>query len=292
MSALVTTPRNRMPVRHRFSERHDVGLEPETLMPPEMTPQATESRLDLIGNDKSARLSDLCNGGIEETRVKSGKPLIGEVRTDDQRSEAVAGFVKAVDRGLNRLGKRVGFVLVELALGSARADWRRDMTDPRSIAAKGLLSRPQVTDEVRVAMVGVVCRDDPGLAGCHPRHPQRDVIGLGSAAHKDGGSERVGKLRGQALDIVQNSAVQVTGMGVQPRGLFAQGRNDSWMAVPDVRDIVVAIEIAFSIRIPKPGSLASHDVDGFIVEGRRVRTQQPMPSFQQVVSRSHELLCR
>ncbi|OIQ63388.1 hypothetical protein GALL_550700 [mine drainage metagenome] len=58
------------------------------------------------------------------------------------------------------------------------------------------------------------------------------------------------KLSGQTLGIVQNPVVKVARMGVQGRRLRRNRRHNFRVAMPDMRHVVIAIQIAPPVGIP------------------------------------------
>ena len=166
------------------------------------------------------------------------------------------------------------------------------MTHPGGVPSDRSCSRVELADHVGVSVIRAVRGDNSGLAGCRPCHAKRNVVGFRSAAHKHCGGERVGKPFGQAFDIVEDVLVNVSRVRVEARRLLGNGGDDPGVAVSDVRDIVVTIEITVSIPIPEPLTATAYDMDRFTIECWRIGTEKPMPPLQEFFRRFHFLSSR
>ncbi len=70
-------------------------------------------------------------------------------------------------------------------------------------------------------------------------------------------------------------------MRIQCRLLFAERLDDMRVAVPDVRHVVVHVEVAIAVGIKKPYTLAAHDVHGLVVEQAVSRAQELTAALHQ-----------
>lgn len=129
---------------------------------------------------------------------------------------------------------------------------RRHMADMASIACCRDIGARQMRHGGGVAVIGVIRRDDPALARHRLGHPQGDVIRLGPGADHDRGLEVMLERRRQPLDIVKDAFVQIAGVGVQGRCLTADRLDHMRVAMADMRDVVVAVQILFSPPRPRP----------------------------------------
>ncbi|MCY1304004.1 hypothetical protein D9M70_537380 [compost metagenome] len=92
-----------------------------------------------------------------------------------------------------------------------------------------------------IAVIGVVGGDHPGPTGHGLGYAKRDVVGFASGAGQDRRVEAIVEGRGQPLDIVENAFVQVAGVGIERRRLPGDRLGHPWMAMADMRYVVVAV---------------------------------------------------
>ena len=71
--------------------------------------------------------------------------------------------------------------------------------------------------------------------------------------------------------------MQISGMRIQRLRLLANCLGHVWVAMSNVRNVVVHVEVFAAIAIVKPHTLASHDVHGLIVK-------QPIGGAHQLLS--------
>jgi hypothetical protein len=67
--------------------------------------------------------------------------------------------------------------------------------------------------------------------------------------------------------------------------LPAERLHDSLVTVSDVRYVVVSIQVSPAIGVPEPDALAAHQMKGFVVEERRMRSQDLPSPLEQIVVR-------
>ena len=132
-----------------------------------------------------------------------------------------------------------------------------------------------------VAMVGTVSRNDAGSAGGGVRHAQCDIIGLAAGTCHDGGRQAAMKSRRQALNVIENALVQITGVCVEGGRLLMDRVDHPWVAVTDMRHIVVAVEVPFALGIVKPDIFPANNVHRIVIEQRCVLAEETIaPSCQ------------
>ena len=110
-------------------------------------------------------------------------------------------------------------------------------------------------------MIGRVGGDDATISSHCFRHAQSNVVGFRTRAGEDRRIESIIHRPGQALDIFENTLMQIAGVGIQRARLFMDGFNHARVAVADMGNVVVAIEIFASFCVPQirsPGRRLRH----------------------------------
>ena len=74
-------------------------------------------------------------------------------------------------------------------------------------------------------------------------------------------------------------------MQIEFRGLPRDRIYDMRMAVTDVRDVVVGVEVPTPIGVLNPNSVAANDVHGTVVEQRRISSKDAESAVQETVVR-------
>jgi hypothetical protein len=115
-------------------------------------------------------------------------------------------------------------------------------------------------------VVSIFHNDRALIPGYRARDPKGQVVGLGASTHEHTHAEITRKGVGQAFCVTHNIVMQVAGMRVEGRGLAAQGVNHVGMAAPYRGDIVVAIQVSFTIGIVQPHAFATYQVHRFLVK--------------------------
>ena len=272
--------RNRMPVRHRLADGHHIRHDAQRLVPPEMRAEPPEAGLHLVGDEQAPGAPDDRCRWREEVRPQFRETFIGEERAYHHPGKA--------DARVFQLGNRAGDIAREdLRLRLARSAQGRQrlrcghQPDVGGIATDRRTARRKLRRRRRVAVIGVVGRDDPAIAGHRLRHTQRDIVRLGPGADHDCLAQIVAQGAGQPLDIVQHKRVVIPRMGVQRRRLTRDRFDHLGMAVPDMRDVVVGVEVLLPLGIPKPHAFAPDDMHRLVVEGRHIRAHQPCAALGQ-----------
>ena len=93
-------------------------------------------------------------------------------------------------------------------------------------------------------MIGVLQREYDVTPGVCSGQAQRQVVRLATGVDEEDHAERVGEQGNEAAGVFDDRRMQVSGVGVQDAGLFAQRRDDTGMAVPDMRHVVDKVEVA------------------------------------------------
>ena len=82
------------------------------------------------------------------------------------------------------------------------------------------------------------------------------------------------KSRRQALNVIENALVQITSVCVESGRLFIDCVDHAWVAVADVWDIVVAVQITFALGIVKPDVFPANNVYRIVIEQRCVLAEE------------------
>lgn len=231
-----------------------------------MPARASETRLHLVGNHHTARLSDRSDGGSQKIFRQIGETFIGKERIDDKAGKAERAFLQRSD-GLFHLRRprlREGFA--PLTAKRAIAVGCRHMAHMTAIAAHRRHSRRKLRNRRRIAVIGEVGCDDAGLARYRLRHVQGHVIRLAAGAGENCRIEAFVESRCQPFDIIQNSFMQIARMGVEGRSLTADRLHHTRMAMAHMRHIVIAIEIFAPVRIPEPDTLTLHQMHRVLIK--------------------------
>ena len=133
----------------------------------------------------------------------------------------------------------------------------------------------------RVSVVGKLRHDHAFPAGPGPGKSHRQFVGLASRATEHADTKLVRKLGRQPLRVIERRLVQITGVGVEGLGLFADGFDHVRMAMADMGDVVVNVQVPAARCVVQPDAFAPDDVQRRIVEEPIRRPQQaPAPSKQ------------
>ena len=271
---------NGVPIGHRFAEGQNVRHDPHLLVGPKMGAGAPETRLHLVADQDAARLAHQFGGGVQPAVGIVGKSFVQKIRADDQ-----GGKTNPVMFNLLDLVRHGGCKTRSVGIGVTIAVWRFDksqiLIEPEADGRR--VGSAQLAHQRRVAVIRGVGRNDPALSGHGLGHAQSDVIGFGPGASQNGGIERRRHGPCEPFDIVEDSVVQVPGMRVQRAGLTTDRLNDTRVTMPDMRHIVVAVEVFSPVGIPKPNALTFHEMDRIIVEGRYIRPQESCAIVDQFI---------
>ncbi len=112
-------------------------------------------------------------------------------------------------------------------------------------------------------------------------HPQGQVVGFAARVAEVEAVEARRQRSGEALGVGEDVLVQVAGVGVETRRLGRDGGDDARMAVPDVGDVVVAVEEATAARVDEPHVVAAHEVQRCLVREAEVAAEVSPPGREQ-----------
>ena len=130
-------------------------------------------------------------------------------------------------------------------------------------------------------MVGPIRHDDPSAPGVELRQPQGQVIGLAAGAGEHE-AVQAGVVRGQqTLGVVQQSLVQIAGVGVELCRLLLQGLHHVRVAVTQRDHVVIRIQVALAFSVPHPHALAAHQFHRVLVKQPVGRAQQRLAPADQ-----------
>lgn len=107
----------------------------------------------------------------------------------------------------------------------------------------GAERRRERRDAGRDAVICVFCCDQPRGAGVVVGDAHGEIVRFRAAARVRDAIQRAGKRRQKLLGRFQDRALQVSRIRVQDAELPRHGLHDLRMAVPDLRDIVVRVEV-------------------------------------------------
>ena len=79
--------------------------------------------------------------------------------------------------------------------------------------------------------------------------------------------------------------MQIARVGIQGFSLLFQRRDNMWMAVADIGDIVIGIEVAPAVGVEQPHAVAAYQMKRASVEKRGRGAEQAMASFKEGVLR-------
>ena len=123
-------------------------------------------------------------------------------------------------------------------------------------------------------MIGRIRRDNSAFPSNGLCHPQSDVIGFRPCAGHDCRIERGVHGRRQPLNIVQHTVMQIPRMRVQRRRLPRNRLDHLRITVPNVRYVIVAIEVIAPVSIPQPNALPPNKLHRVVIECRHIRAHQ------------------
>ena len=137
------------------------------------------------------------------------------------------------------------------------------------------------TDGRRIAVIGVLTRESSASAGIGFGEAPSEVVGFGTGADEDAVAEFLGECPQQPLGIVENNFIEIARIGVQGLRLPGNRRHHVRVAVTDMRDIVVGIEISLSCGVKEPDALPAHRMKWKVVKLPQGRPEQSATAVHQ-----------
>ena len=101
----------------------------------------------------------------------------------------------------------------------------------------------------------------------------RQLVRLTAGARQEHPLQAGMKCRQQSFGVIDDRLIQVARMAVQHAGLAAQRFDDARMAMANVRDIVIGVQVSLAVGIIDPYSLATNELQRLLVEERGVAPQ-------------------
>ena len=130
-----------------------------------------------------------------------------------------------------------------------------------------------------IAVIGRAGHDEARAAGPRLGDSQGEVVRLAARAGHHEMGDRRGEGRQQALGIGIDDRAQIARVDVEPGGLAGYRLDDTRMAMPDGRHVVVGIEIATAIRPGHPDARRLDHVDGVAIEQDRPGPEASQPAL-------------
>src|SRR4030042_3573535 len=132
-------------------------------------------------------------------------------------------------------------------------------------------------------MVSPLDKDSVAAAGMGPGQPEREVVGLASAADKKENAQRLRQHFLETEGIFHDIVMEIAGVGVEHRDLFLGGADDPRMTVPDVGNIVGCVQVNLTVFIKEVLPEAADDLEGSTVSDAQVWAQIPPPEAQDLL---------
>ena len=148
------------------------------------------------------------------------------------------------------------------------------------------LVRTDVYERRRVAVIGGVQHDDITAPGVCPRQSQRQLVGLAARIHEVAHPERRRQRRDQPLREHRQLVVQVARVRVKDEHLLGRGADDARMAVTDVRNVVVGIEVLASALVVEILHPAADDLHRRPIGDGKVGTDDSTPRCECLFGRA------
>jgi hypothetical protein len=95
---------------------------------------------------------------------------------------------------------------------------------------------------------------------------QGQVVGFAAGAGKHGLIAGHGQRGKQALGVIDNAVVQITGMGIEHGRLAGNGRHHLRVAMAHRGHIVIHVQIGLAVRVVQPHPFRPHHMQGLLVE--------------------------
>ncbi|MNP37622.1 hypothetical protein D3C76_1310800 [compost metagenome] len=130
-------------------------------------PGAAETRLDLVDDDQATGLAHQLHGTLQQGRRNAREPLVGEDRAEDHSGDADAGFLQAVDGGLDFAQVGLDEVLAAEPAERPVGLGEGDAAHFGEILALAVHQRRDLVHRGGVAVVGEVAADDAAAAPEH-----------------------------------------------------------------------------------------------------------------------------
>ena len=168
---------------------------------------------------------------------------------------------------------QVGFAAPVRAAIIVGRDQRAHMRgDAAGIAAGGR----EGVDRLGDAVIGVFHGQAAAVAGIGPGHAPGDIVRLAARIDEGADLQVARQRRPQPFAVVQHLGSEIARVGVQGAHLARDGLDHMGMAVPDMRHVVIGVEIAAARGVGQPHALAPHHMQRRIVKHIELR---PHPVF-------------
>ncbi len=270
----------RIAVADRFPQDHDVGDDALGFEGVETGAHPAVGRLHLVGDAHAP--------GRADDRIDMGEVA---VRQDDLAADARSAFgdeggrIPDLPRDLRVFLPRARIVAPELA--AVGVGNRHDVHPrPGALSARAVeLVRADVDERGRVSVIRAVHDNHVAPARVCARQAQRQLVRLAAGAHEIADAERIRQRRDEALREPRQAVVQIPGVGVEQQHLFDAGPHDARMAVPDVRHVVVRVEIAPSRMVVEVLHPAADGLDGLSICHRQVGADDPPARRERIFRR-------
>src|SRR5262245_2990071 len=127
---------------------------------------------------------------------------------------------------------------------------RRNFVDPRRTSASAWpvkLVRTQIDHGAGITVVGAIDDDYIFSSGMRARQPQCQFVCLTAAVNQVHDTQRLRQERSQPLAILDQFVMKIASVRIECRHLFSRGAHNKRVAVPNMRNIVDAVETAPAI---------------------------------------------
>jgi hypothetical protein len=261
-------------VAHGLAEGHHVGFEAAALESPEMRTGAAQSILHLIGNDQAAHRARARRDrrGPGSGRIENA--AAGDRGIDEKRRRSQSSPLKRTDRPIGVLRHRGQFCGAALIEGAQSRRRRRDRYDPRVAGLCG--PRRESRGAFGNTVIGMLHDQCAAVTRGHLRHAPGHIVGLAAGIDENAGIEMRRQAGRELIRIVQDVLMEVAGVSRKESRLPLNRSDHRGVGMPDVRHVVVDIQVRPPLGVVQPDSRSAHQVQRLFIKQFGAGAHQPM----------------
>ena len=278
-----------MAIPDRLAEGDDVRHDPLRLERPEVGAHAAEAHLHLVRYAHAARLPDVLVGFVKVAVGKNDLAGTAEHRLAEERGDFPSVGARSGDliRHSGRIPRGALGIPVTVRAPVAVGHRRYPHVRRSSLATGPLeLVRTDLDQPRRVPVVCALHDDHVPTTGGGTRQPQGKLVRLAPGADEEADLEIPGHRFREAPCVLDQVVVQVPGVRVEGRHLAGGRVHHPGVAVPDVADVVDAIQVRASLFIEEILPLAADDLERLPVRDAQRPTEVALPEPEDL-SRLH-----
>src|ERR1035437_1931216 len=116
--------------------------------------------------------------------------------------------------------------------------------------------------------------DHVALACVRARETQRQLVRFAGRVDEEAHVQRWRERRDETLGVFREMIVEIASVGVEHRHLCLRSAHDAWMTVPNVRNVVVGVEIATTLVVEQVLPPAASDAHRIAIRDAQVAAEE------------------